>query len=128
MARKAMDQTAEVMRLHYLEGLSLRAIGRRLHMARKTIRRILDRSVPRTTAVIGRPRGSMLDSYDATIRQLLEETPELQAPAVLERLRACGYTGGISILRDRIRKLRPAPRAEAFLTIEYAPGGAMQVD
>ena len=59
---------------------------------------------------------------------MLDDTPELKAPAMLERLRARGYTGGISILRERMRKLRPKPAAEAFLTLEFAPGSAMQVD
>jgi DNA-binding transcriptional regulator LsrR (DeoR family) len=32
---------AEVMRFHYLEGLSLRAVARRLHLARRTVQRHL---------------------------------------------------------------------------------------
>ena len=50
------------------------------------------------------------------------------APAVLERLRPLGYTGGVTILRDRLRRLRPRGHREAFLTLDFAPGEAMQVD
>ncbi|MEY4515496.1 MAG: Sigma-70, region 4 [Pseudomonadota bacterium] len=42
----ASEARAEVMRLHYLEGLSVRAIAKRLRLSRKTIRRYLGRSEP----------------------------------------------------------------------------------
>ena len=47
---------------------------------------------------------------------------------MLERLRPLGYTGGVTILRDRLRRLRPHGVREAFLTLDFAPGEAMQVD
>ncbi len=58
----------------------------------------------------------MLDAYDAELRRLVADTPELTAPATLERLRPFGYTGGITILRDRLREPRPRPARPAFLT------------
>jgi transposase len=121
------DVRAEVMRLHYLEGLSMRAIARRLQLSRRTVERHLAKlpPAPKPTAS---PRTSLLDPYDATIRALLEQTPELKTPQVLERLRGHGYSGGISILRERVRELRPRPKAEAFLTLDFAPGEAMQID
>ncbi len=74
------------------------------------------------------PRASLLDTYDPEIRRLLDDTPELTATAVLERLRPLGYTGGISILRDRMSKLRARAPKEAFLTLDFKPGEAFQVD
>lgn len=52
----------------------------------------------------------------------------MKAPAALERLRAQGYTGGITLVRDHLRLIRPRPRREAFLTLDFQPGSAMQVD
>jgi transposase len=121
------DRTAEVLRLAYIEGLGVRAIAKRLQMARKTVRRLLGRSPPRP-ALRPAPRGSILDPHMGVVRKLLEETPELTAPAVLERLRPLGYTGGVSVLRDKIRALRPRQRREAFLTPDFPPGKAVQVD
>jgi transposase len=118
----------EVMRLHYLEGLSIRAISKRLRVSRKTIRKVLGRALPRRTSQMLAPRGSLLDPHDAFIRQALDDTPELKAPTMLERLRGRGYVGGISILRERMRQLRPKPATEAFLTIDHVPGKAMQID
>jgi hypothetical protein len=44
------------------------------------------------------------------------------------RLRAeQAYSGGISILTDYVRRVRPV-RAPAFLTLVFAPGECAQVD
>ena len=118
---------AEVMRLHYLEGMSMRAIARRLGLARRTVQRHLAK-LPPAQKPSPVPRPSLLDPYDGTIRALLKETPELKAPQLLERLRGLGYSGGITILRDRVKALRPKPKLQAFLTLDFRPGEALQVD
>jgi transposase len=123
------DRAAEVLRLAYVEGLGVRTIARRLSMARKTVRRLLGRSRPRTKdRPKVEPRVSILDPFMPVISDLLRETPEMKAPAVLERLRPLGYTGGVTILRDKVRKLRPGGHREAFLTLDFIPGKAVQVD
>jgi transposase len=66
--------------------------------------------------------------YLSQVRKLLDETPEMQATTVLERLRPLGYTGGITIIRDRLRRLRTKRDPEAFLTLDFAPASALQVD
>ena len=120
-------RVAEVLRLGLVEGVAVRAIAKRLHMARKTVRKILGRHrAPPKPA--GDPRGSILDPYEPAIRAVLDDAPEMLAPAVLERLRPLGYTGGVTILRDRLRRLRPQGHRAAFLTLDFAPGEAMQVD
>src|SRR3954454_5609264 len=121
------QRRAEVLRLTYAEGLGIRAIGRQLKMARNTVRKFLDgdRVLKRRAAA---PRARLLVPFDAAIRQMLRETPEMQAPAMLERLRTLGYRGGITILRDRLHALRPQAEREPFLTLEFPPGSATQVD
>ena len=120
---------SEVMRLALLEGQSIRVIARRLHLARRTVRKLLGRGRQQTRASAPTtPRPSLLAPYAAEVQRLLTDTPEMKAPTILERLRPLGYTGGISILRDRVRALRPQPRREAFLTLDFAPGAAFQVD
>src|SRR5208337_1970745 len=92
---------AEVVRLGLVEGVSVRKIASQLSMARKTVRTILGRYQPPARAAPA-PRGSLLDPYEKTIEKLLDDTPEMLAPAVLERLRPLGYTGGVTILRARL--------------------------
>jgi transposase len=124
---KETDRVAEVLRLGLVEGVPVRQIARSLHMARKTVRKILGRhrSPPKPGLEL---RGSILDPYEAAIRAVLDDAPEMLAPAVLERLRPLGYTGGVTILRDRLRRLRPRGQRAAFLTLDFLPGEAMQVD
>jgi transposase len=123
----ASSHVAEVLRLGLVEGVGIRAIARKLHMARKTVRKILGRHRTPPKSLV-QTRGSVLDPYESAIRAVLADTPDMLAPAVLERLRALGYTGGISILRDRLRHMRPRGPREAFLTLDFRPGEAMQVD
>jgi transposase len=113
------------MRLYYLEKLSIRAISRRLGIARKTVRRSLavEKAEKRRAE-----RYSLLTPYRSDIERWLRETPELKAPQVLERLREKGYEGGISILRDLVRKLRPAAPVSPYLVVQHEPGATMQVD
>ena len=72
-------------------------------------------------------RRSRLDPHKATIRRLLEQHP-YTATQLFQRLRADeNYAGGLSILKDYVRLLRPV-RAPAFLTLAFAPGECAQID
>jgi transposase len=123
------DLISEVLRLSLIEGLSNRAIAKRLSISRNTVRKCLGRMPKKTHAAQDLPRrGSILEPYKAQIKDLLDEVPEIKAPAVLERLRPLGYTGGITIVRDYLRGKRPCPQRAAFLTLDFHPGCAMQVD
>ena len=124
----AKDSVAEVLRLGLIEGVSVRQTSKRLRMSRKTVRKILGRhTAPPPT--VPTARGSLLDAYDVQVRAILDDVPDILAPAVLERLRPLGYTGGVTILRDRLRQLRRGRKSpEAFLTLEFAPGEALQID
>jgi transposase len=121
-------QLAEVLRLHLTEGKGIKAIARQMKMHRKTVRKLLGvaRGVPQEKAP--RARASILDPYQEEIQQALADCADMRAPAVLDRLRAKGYQGGISVVRDRLRHLRPRPKQEAFFTRDYGPGQMLQVD
>ena len=120
---------AKVLQLSLIDGKGINAIHRETGLDRKTVRTLLgiaegkdEKPVPTAQ------RPSLLDAHDPVVRQLLEDAPGIRAPAVLERLRKSGYQGGITILRDRLRLLRPRPVQEAFLTRSYEPGRMLQVD
>lgn len=90
MSDEQPSREAEVLRLGLIEGQSVRAISRRLAMSRKTVRRILGRQQKRKAKPAAAGRASILDVYEADIRQMLSNTPDLRAPAILERLREKG--------------------------------------
>ncbi|MCM8621345.1 MAG: IS21 family transposase [Candidatus Accumulibacter sp.] len=103
--------------------LSPEQISSALGLNVKTVRRWLDRPyAQRQTA----RRGSKLDPFKGRIVRWLEAHP-LSAQQVFQRLMDEGYPGGISIVKDFVRFIRPRPR-EAFLTLAFAPGEAAQAD
>src|SRR5262245_8025186 len=121
------ETRAEVMRLHYLEGLSIRAVAKRLSLSRKTVRRHLGQVDP-APAVQKAPRPSLLDAYHPMVHTWLTAAPELKAPQILERLRKQGYTGGLTIVRDLVRQMRPRVTPKVYLTMHYQPGEVLLVD
>lgn len=122
------ERMREVLKRHHVDGESVRAIARATNISRKSVRRMLGLK-PATTSSRER-RGSVLDPHRAEIAGLLEQTPSMKAPAVLERLRMQGYTGGITVLRDLLRVLRPSRAIDrrAYLDLDFLPAQKVQVD
>lgn len=117
---------AEIRRLFHHEKMKKRAIARELSIDREVVDRALssDRCPQRTVS----PRGSMLDAFGDAIAQILEKYPKLSAVRILEKIRALGYKGQISILKELLAGLRPRRHPEAFLKRETLPGEEAQVD
>jgi len=124
---KRGEVMAQVLKLSLVDRLSNRVIAKRLGVSRRTVARLLSKAPPSSAKASG-PRPSMLEAYADTIKRVLEDVPEIKTPAMLERLRPLGYSGGVTILRDYLQKIRPRPRRQAFLTLDFHPGAAMQVD
>lgn len=114
----------EIRRLRDQEGLSIPQIAEAVELDPKTVAKWVERWEygPRKPS----PRPSKLDPYRPQIVRLLALHP-FSARQILDRLRTEGYTGGYSILKECVRELRP-PKAKAFLTLQFAPGQAAQVD
>jgi transposase len=56
-------------------------------------------------------------------------SPDPPATVILERLRAQGYTGGITILKDHLTEVRPGfLAARAYQRTTYLPGEILQLD
>jgi transposase len=121
-------QMAEVLRLKRMEGKSINAIHKGTKLSRKKVRKLLRVAQGTEKPKPAAERTSILVPYREDIGKALEDCPEMKAPAVLDRLRAKGYQGGITVLRDYLRKVRPRPKQEAFLTRSYEPGRMLQVD
>jgi transposase len=95
-------------------GMSLRAIAEELGISRGSVYRALARvqaqrdgqaaPVPRT-----RRRGSIVDAFEPILKELLAQYPNLTVERALQELRSRGYTGGYTVVRQRVRLLRPRP-------------------
>jgi transposase len=125
---KSSRRMAEVLRLHLTEGKGIKAIARHMKIHRKTVRKLLGLARRERKDLPTQPRTSILDPYQDEIRRALDDCADIRAPAVLDRLRAEGYQGGITVVRDRLKLLRPRPKEEAFFTRDYGPGQMLQVD
>jgi transposase len=119
-----MEEWAEIRRLHRSEGMAIKAIARRLGVARNTVRSALACDAPpRYVRAAG---GSMVDGFEPAIRVLLAQFPEMPASVIGERV---GWEHSASVLRARVAELRPlyAPADPADRTT-YAAGQIVQCD
>jgi hypothetical protein len=71
-------------------------------------------------------RGRILDPFKPRITRLLDTHP-YSAQQIFQRLREEDYSGGLTILRDYVRRIRP-PKREVYLKLHFAPGECAQVD
>lgn len=73
----AIEDWAEIRRLHRAEGVPIKEIARRLGVARNRVRSALASDRPPS---FRRPeRGRVVDAYEARIRALLAEYPRMPA-------------------------------------------------
>jgi len=117
-------------------GQSQRGIARDLRVGRSRIRRVLaehqrvrDGSQPATALPKPRrKRKSQLDDYRHVMRELVTRYPHITAVRMHEELRAQGFGGSYSLVRDALREIRPQPSRPLVERFETAPGKQAQMD
>jgi transposase len=119
-----VEDWAEIRRLYLAERMSIKAIAKRLGLARNTVRNAVRATQPPRYARAG--TGSVVDAVEPRIRALLKEFPQMPATVIAERI---GWGHGMTVLKDRVRLLRPvyAPQDPASRTT-YEPGSVGQCD
>jgi transposase len=118
---------AEVHRLFDREHLPKAAIARRMGMSRNTVARLL--GLDEAPRYIRAATGSQLDPFAEAIAAMLDADPTVRATVIREHLRALGYRGGISILKEHLARVRPGfLAARAYQRTTYLPGEIGQVD
>jgi transposase len=111
-------------------GASIRRIARELGLARNTVSGVLGRvEAQRAGADVSPPRRPcLIDAYEPVIRELLARYPDLNAVRLLEELRQRGFAGGYTVVRLRLRELRPRSVPLPVVRFETAPGVQAQMD
>jgi transposase len=125
-----------VLLRHYLEqGLSKAAVAERLGISRRTVYywvesgqldRELDDEPVRYRA--RPPVARKVDAYRGIVETRLAEYPKLSAVRLFEEIKAAGYEGGYTQLKEFVRSVRPTPPADPVVRFETAPGHQAQVD
>lgn len=119
-----VEDWAEIRRLHRAEGMGIKAIARRLGLARNTVREALRSDEPPRYRRAG--SGSVVDAVEPEIRLLLAEFPSMPTTVIAERI---GWPHGMTILKERVRELRPLFQPpDPSQRTTYRPGELAQWD
>ena len=126
MLNKEIQVEVDVL---HRQGKGIRAIEREMGLARNTIRAILrgqhdGRYGPRT------PRPTKVGPFKSYLQERLDAAGKVQLPAtvLLREIRAQGYEGGITQLKEYLREVRPARPPEPIVRFETKPGSQLQID
>ena len=109
------------------QGKSIREIARLLEVSRNTVRRYL-----RSEGLPGYEREAQPSKLDP--KQYIHERVKAAAPdwipatVLLRELKALGYVGGYSTLKNHLATLRPVVDPEPVIRFETDPGRQMQAD
>ena len=125
-------ERAEIVRRWY-GGSSFRRIARALGVNRKTVAAVIEahqkeRAQPNLALQAPARRKSTLDPFVAQIETLLKRYPDLRAVRLHEELKAAGFQGGYTIVKERLRQLRPRPVIQPVVRFETGPGIQAQMD
>jgi transposase len=120
----AVEDWAEIRRLHRAEGMPIKEIVRVLGVSRNTVRAAIASDAP--PKYERRRAGSAVDAVEPRIRELLAAYPRMPATVIAQRI---GWDRGLTVLKDRVRELRPVylPPDPAGRT-SYVAGEIAQCD
>ncbi len=122
-----VEHWAEIRRMHFIDGISIREIHRRTGLHRETIRRALASKRPPAYRRAKAP--SKLDPFKEEIERLLRSDHRMPGTRIRELIAELGYEGGKTILDEHLREVRPrfAPKRTYQRTV-YRPGEICQFD
>jgi transposase len=127
-----MEQWADIRRRVLQGGVSKRKILRETGMHWRTLEKVLTHSRPPGYRMKQLRRKGKLGPYVDTIRRILAQdrlVPKKQrhtAKRILERLRAEGYPGGYTVVKEAVQEIQRTSR-EVYMPLVHRPGDA-QVD
>ena len=120
----AVEDWAEIRRLHRSEQVPIKVIARVMGISKNTVKAALRSDGPPKYERPG--HRSIVDGVEPRIRELLQAFPTMPATVIAERV---GWDRSIRVLRDRVAELRPIylPPDPASRT-QYLAGEIAQFD
>ena len=122
-----LGELVMILDLHR-QGLSVSAIARQVGVDRKTVRNYLAKGLEPSTYKKRAPAPGVVDRFEPYLRERLATYPALTARRLFREIKERGYSGGYSVVRDRVREIRPARSAAYEVRFETPPGEQAQVD
>jgi transposase len=125
-----------VLLRHYLErGLTKAEVARELGVSRRSVYNWieagqLDRELDEAPVRYS-PRPAVarkIDPFRGIVEARLNEFPRLTATRLYDEIRAAGYGGGYTQLKEYVREVRPTPAPDPIVRFETPPGHQGQVD
>lgn len=112
------------------QGLSQRAIARELGVSRNTVKKHLTAPQDKPTYAKRPARATKLDPYKPYIRERIAQASpiHLSGVVILREIKAQGYDGGISRLRQYLVAIRGSKEVVPTIRFETEPGKQMQID
>ena len=107
------------------EGMSISEIARQTGHSRTTIRKLL--GLRRPLEYTRKQKSSILDPYKDYIRQRIMQY-DLSSVRIMEEIRARGYPGSLTIIKDFCRSIRKDRSIIAVYRFETKPGKQAQID
>lgn len=106
------------------DGVSRRQVARDLGIGRATVDRAVASDQP--PKYERKPTPSAFAPFEARVRALLSQTPDMPATVIAERV---GWEGSITWFRDNVRRLRPEQRRiDPADRLVWEPGDVAQCD
>jgi transposase len=110
------------------QGLSVSAIARQVGVDRKTVRTYIAKGLEPPTYKKRASAPGVIDRFEPYLRERLAVYPALTARRLFREIKERGFSGGYSVVRDRVRDFRPARSAGYEARFETPPGEQAQVD
>jgi len=132
-----VETIAKIRRYHFVDGKSIKEIGRLLQLSRNTVRKVI-----RSGATEHRYQRDIqpmprLGAYRSRLEALLEEDWQrpkkrrLTSRRLVELLRSEGYSGGYDSIQRFVKQWREEKGrngGSGFIPLRFAPGEAYQFD
>lgn len=132
---KTVDDYESIRKAYYLEGLSIRAISKRLHHSRRLIRKALDHAQPEGYRLKQARPATVLAPYQPKIDLLIlesEQAPRKQrytAHKIYQLVQAEGYPGCEGSVHNYVSQRRKEKKhRQAYLPLAFEAGQDAQVD